>query len=94
MEINLFIILATTIVCLLIFTLIIYMIHKKDYELFEEKIKNNKILNETDSEQRERRISELINPIAQELKKLQNNVNDIEKNRIESYLLSMKERWG
>lgn len=85
MEINLFIILATTIVCLLIFTLIIYMIHKKDYELFEEKIKNNKILNETDSEQRERRISELINPIAQELKKLQNNVNDIEKNRIESY---------
>jgi len=85
METNLFIILATTIVCLLIFSLIIYIVQKKGYELFEEKVKNNKILTETESEQREKRISNLIDPIAQELKKLQSSVNDIEKNRIDSY---------
>ena len=33
----------------------------------------------------EKRISELINPIAQELKNLQNNVHTIEKHRLESY---------
>ena len=84
-EINLFIILGTTIICLLVFILVIYFFQKKGYELLEEKIKNNKILDEADSESREKRISELINPIAQELKNLQNNVHTIEKHRLESY---------
>ena len=64
-ELNLFVILSTTIVCILIFILIIYIFQKKGYELLEEKIKNNKIMGEADSENREKRISELIGPIAQ-----------------------------
>jgi len=85
METNLFIILATTIICLLIFSLIIYIVQKKGYELFEEKVRNNKIITETESELREKRISHLIDPIAHELKQLQSSVKDIEKNRIDSY---------
>ena len=84
-EVNLFIILGTTIVCLLIFTLIIYFLQKKGYELLQEKVNNNKLINENESKDSERRISELIDPIAKELEKLQSNVNTIEKNRIESY---------
>ena len=84
-EINLFVILGTSIICVLVFILVIFVFQKKGYELLEEKIKNNKILNDADSESREKRISELIDPIAQELKNLQTNVHIIEKHRLESY---------
>ena len=84
-ELNLFIMLGTGIVCLLIFSLIIYIMQKRGYELLESKVNNNKIINETELEYRERRLSLLVAPLTNELQKLNNNVNDIEKNRIESY---------
>ena len=44
----------TTIICVLVFILVIFVVQKKGYELLEEKIKNNKILNDADSESREK----------------------------------------
>ena len=82
-ELNLFIMLGTSIVCLLIFSLIIYIMQKRGYELLEEKVNNNKINNETELELRERRLSVLVEPLTSELHKLNHNVNNIEKNRIE-----------
>ena len=84
-ELNFFIMLGTGIVCLLIFTLIIYIMQKRGYELLEEKFNNNKINNETELEFRERKLSLLVEPLTNEIQKLNNNVNTIEKNRIESY---------
>ena len=49
-ELNLFIMLGTSIICLLIFSLIIYIMQKRGYELLEEKVNNNKINNETELE--------------------------------------------
>ena len=84
-ELNLFIMIGTGIICLLIFSFIIYIMQKKGNELLEEKISNNKINNETELEYRERRLSSLVEPLTNELQKLNSSVNDIEKNRIESY---------
>ena len=84
-ELNLFIMLGTGIVCLMIFSLIIYMMQKRGYELLEAKVNNNKINNETELEYRERKLSLLVEPLTNEIQKLNNNVNSIEKNRIESY---------
>ena len=79
-ELNFFIMLGTGIVCLLIFTLIIYIMQKRGYELLEEKFNNNKINNETELEFRERKLSLLVEPLTNEIQKLNNNVNTIEKN--------------
>ena len=84
-ELNLFIMIGTGIICLLIFSFIIYIMQKRGNELLEEKINNNKINNETELEYRERRLSSLVEPLTNELQKLNSSVNDIEKNRIESY---------
>ncbi len=84
-ELNLFIMLGTGILCLLIFSLIIYIMQKRGYELLESKVHNNKINNETELEHRERKLSLLVEPLTSEIQKLNNNVNTIEKNRIESY---------
>ena len=84
-ELNLFIMLGTGILCLLIFSLIIYIMQKRGYELLESKVNNNKINNETELEFRERKLSLLVEPLTNEIQKLNNNVNTIEKNRIESY---------
>ena len=56
---------------------------KRGYEILEEKFNNNKINNETELEFRERKLSLLVEPLTNEIQKLNNNVNTIEKNRIE-----------
>ena len=69
----------------IVFYKIVFLFLEASWGFLVYNIKNNKILNDADSESREKRISELIDPIAQELKNLQTNVNIIEKHRLESY---------
>ena len=82
-DINLLIIIGIGIFILSIFSLVIYLIQKKLFDIMKNNLKS--INNETELDFREKRISNLIEPLTTQLQTLNNSVNDIEKNRIESY---------
>ena len=82
-DLNLLIIIGIGILFLSSFVIIIYIIQKKIFSLIEHNINSNS--NDTELDFREKRISDLIEPLSNQLKALNNSVNDIEKNRIESY---------
>ena len=82
-DINLLIIIGIGIFILSIFSLVIYLIQKKLFDIMKGNLKS--INNEAELDFREKRISDLIEPLATQLQTLNNSVNDIEKNRIESY---------
>ena len=82
-DINLLIIIGIGIFILSIFSLVIYLIQKKLFDIMKGNLKS--INNEAELDFREKRISDLIEPLTTQLQTLNNSVNDIEKNRIESY---------
>jgi DNA recombination protein RmuC len=82
-DLNLLIIIGIGILFLSIISITIYFIQKKIFEIIKYNINSSN--NETELDFREKRISDLIEPLANQLKTLNNSVNDIEKNRIESY---------
>lgn len=83
-DFNLISIVGIGIIIISIFSLIIYLIQKKLFDIMRENMQintNSKI--ELDS--REKRISHLIEPLNNQLQALNKSVNEIERNRIESY---------
>ena len=82
-DLNFLIIIGIVILIIAIFSLIIYLIQKKLFDIIKSNIQNTN--NEKELDFREQRISNLIEPLNSQLQILNKGVNEIEKNRIESY---------
>ena len=82
---NLSMLILVLIICIFLLLVTIYIYNKRELQFLKERIKYNKEIDSNEQEAREKRISSLIEPLTNELQKLQNNVNYIEKNRQESY---------
>ena len=82
-DLNFLIIIGIVILITAIFSLIIYLIQKKLFDIMKSNIQNTN--NEKELDFREQRISNLIEPLNSQLQILNKGVNEIEKNRIESY---------
>ena len=82
---NLSMLILVFIICIFLLLVTIYIYNKRELQFLKERIKYNKEIDSNEQEAREKRISSLIEPLTNELQKLQNNVNYIEKNRQESY---------
>ena len=82
-DLNFLLIIGIVIFIIAIFCLIIYIIQKKLFDIMKSNIQNTN--NEKELDSREQRISNLIEPLNSQLQVLNKNVNEIEKNRIESY---------
>ena len=82
---NLSMLILVLIICIFLLLVTIYIYNKRELQFLKERIKYNKEIDSNEQEAREKRISSLIEPLTNELQRLQNNVNYIEKNRQESY---------
>ena len=85
LENNLATIALVLTICLFLFFVTIYIYNKRELQFLKERIKLNNELEHNVQEEKEKRIFSLIEPLTNELQKLQANVNYIEKNRQESY---------
>ena len=74
-DINLLIIIGIGIFILSIFSLVIYLIQKKLFDIMKGNLKS--INNEAELDFCEKRISNLIEPLTTQLQTLNNSVNDI-----------------
>jgi len=82
-DLNLLIIIGIVTLIISLFGLIVYLIQKKLFDVMKNNIQTNN--NEIELDFREKRISNLIEPLNSQLQTLNKSVNEIEKNRIESY---------
>lgn len=82
-DLNFIVMLGIILIFLSISILIIYLIQKKGFDKFKESM--NYSNNENELVYTEKKISDLVTPLTNQLETLNNSVKDIEKNRIESY---------
>jgi len=82
-DLNLLIIIGIVTLIISLFGLIVYLIQKKLFDVMTNNIQTNN--NEIELDFREKRIFNLIEPLNSQLQTLNKSVNEIEKNRIESY---------
>ena len=77
LENNLTIILLIFIILIFLISMIIYIYNKRELDFLKDRIKYNKEIESNEQDAREKRISSLLEPLTNELEKLQNNINYI-----------------